>query len=86
MGIPLEDLREILCVEVPDTPWGRAYQAYIIAIDSTLFLPVMVSNVDDYTAAGANRLRDFNRAMVVAGKPCHFARVSRVVQVNDGES
>jgi hypothetical protein len=85
LGIPLEDLRDYLCVEVPDTTWRLAYQTYIVGLDDTRFLPVLVSNVDDFAAAGRKRLRGFNRAVVVSGRPCHFARVFGAAHYNDGE-
>ena len=66
LGIGRTEVVAHLCLDVPDTPWGWAYQTFIRRTNITGVIGVMVSSPD--------RLTEFNRSMVLNGRPCHFAR------------
>ena len=65
----------ILCVEVPDTLWGRSYQAFIISRNDADDVPVIVTALEDFQAAGVQRLAEFNSHFIRQGRPVHFMRL-----------
>ena len=73
LGIERSEVVAHLCFEVPDTPWGWAYQTFIQRTNITGAIGVMVSSAEDFAAGGPDRLTEFNRSMVLNGRPCHFA-------------
>ena len=78
------DNTAFLVVEVPDLPWGWAYQRFTIGRQSppqpgipwvaTTDLPIMVSSREKWSR---EKLLEFNRAMVTFGRPGSFARILR---------
>ena len=76
------NLVPMVCVELPDMPWGHAYRRFVesrMAQHSEDFLPVVISSNADYREggeAGSLAARECLRALFQTGKPpAHFVRV-----------